>query len=51
MWRASAVASDKVGEVALVGGQPFVEARDPKAAYGHLMDRLVEVVTRDLRSA
>lgn len=49
LWRASAAASEKVGELGLVGGEPVFSARDPKAAYGDLVDRLVVAVTRDLR--
>lgn len=50
VWRASAAASDKVGELAIVDGQPYFAAKDPKAAYGHLIDGLVFQVTHDLRS-
>lgn len=49
LWRASAASSEKVGELGLVDGQPIFSARDPKAAYGELVDRLVIAVTRDLR--
>lgn len=47
LWRASATASEKVGEVALIGGEPYFSAKDPKDAYGHLVNRLVAAVTRD----
>jgi hypothetical protein len=49
LWRASATRTEKVGELGLIGGMPFFSARDPDKAYGRLVDRLVEVVTRDLR--
>jgi hypothetical protein len=50
LWRSSAAATEKVGELALVGGQPEFSARDPNDAYGHLVNRLVYDVTYDLRS-
>lgn len=50
LWRSSAKATEKVGEVSLVGGVPEFSARDPNEAYGALVDRLVRVVTWDLRS-
>jgi hypothetical protein len=50
LWRNSAAATEKVGELTLVGGVPEFSARDPKEAYGHLVDRLVHAVTWDLRS-
>jgi hypothetical protein len=49
LWRSSAAASDEVGEVALISGQPMFAAQDPKAAYGRLVNQLVGIVTRDLR--
>jgi len=50
LWRSSAAATEKVGEVAIIGGVPEFSARDPNVAYGHLVDRLVRSVTWDLRS-
>jgi len=50
LWRSSAAATEKVGELALVGGQPEFSARDPNEAYGRLVNRLVYAVTYDLRS-
>ncbi len=50
LWRSSAAATEKVGGLALVGGQPEFSARDPNDAYGHLVDRLVYAVTYDVRS-
>lgn len=50
LWRASAVRTEKVGELTLVGGVPEFSARDPNEAYGHLVNRLVYAVTWDLRS-
>lgn len=49
VWRSSAAASEKVGQLSLVDGEPSFSARDPNAAYGRLVNRLVTVVTRDLR--
>ncbi len=49
LWRASAAASEKVGQVALVGGEPYFSAKNPNDAYGRLVNRLVAAVTRDLR--
>ena len=50
LWRSSATATEKVGQVGIVGGEPVFSARDPNDAYGHLVDRLVYAVTYDLRS-
>jgi hypothetical protein len=50
MWRSSAWASQKVGHVAFVGGQLDFAAKDPKEAYGPLVNRLIELVTQDMRS-
>jgi hypothetical protein len=35
--------------VGLVDGQLFFGAKDPKQAYGRMVNRLVELVTEDLR--
>lgn len=48
-WRASATASEKVGQLAIVDGQPVFSARNPNDAYGRLVNRLVMAVTSDLR--
>jgi hypothetical protein len=50
LWRSSAVASEKVGGLALVGGEPVFSAKDPNSAYGQLVNRLVYAVTYDMRS-
>ncbi|MGH7614151.1 MAG: hypothetical protein ACREMW_08955, partial [Gemmatimonadales bacterium] len=50
LWRSSAAATEKVGELSLVGGVPLFSARDPDDAYGQLVNRLVRAVTWDLRS-
>ena len=50
LWRSSAQATEKVGELALLGGAPEFSARDPEDAYGRLVDRLVYAATWDLRS-
>lgn len=50
LWRASAARSEKVGGLAIIGGEPHFSAKDPNDAYGRLVDRLVAAVTRDLRA-
>ena len=50
LWRSSAWATEKVGQVALVDGQLEFAARDPKGAYGRLVNRLIGLVTQDLWS-
>ncbi|HEX9581510.1 MAG TPA: hypothetical protein VF970_10435 [Gemmatimonadales bacterium] len=49
LWRASAGATEKVGQIGLVGGEPVFSARDPNDAYGSLVNRLVVAVTHDMR--
>ena len=49
LWRASASATEKVGGLGLVGGEPYFTAKDPNEAYGHLVNLLVSSVTSDLR--
>jgi len=49
LWRSSAAVREKVGELALVGGQPYFSAGDLNDAYGRLVDRLVNIVTYELR--
>lgn len=49
LWRSSAIATEKVAQLGLVGGEPHFSAKDPNAAYGRLVDRLVDIVTRDFR--
>ena len=48
IWRSGAAANEKVGGLAIVGGEPSFSAKDPAAAYGRIVDRLVAVVTQDL---
>jgi len=36
--------------VALVGGQLDFSAKDPKEAYGPLVNTLIRLVTQDMRS-
>lgn len=48
VWRSSAIADGTVGRVAL-SDRPSVAVRDPDEAYGEVVDRLVNSVTRDLR--
>ena len=50
LWRSSAMATEKMGGVAIVGGVPYFSAQDPNDAYGHLINRLVYDVTYDFRS-
>jgi hypothetical protein len=50
LWRSSAAATEKVGQLGVVGGEPVFSARDPNDAYGRLVNRLVRAVTYDLRS-
>lgn len=50
LWRSSAWATEKIGQVALVDGQVEFSARDPKGAYGRLVNRLIGLVTQDLWS-
>jgi hypothetical protein len=49
LWRASGALSERVGQLGLVGGEPYFSAKDPNVAYGQLIDRLVARVTADLR--
>lgn len=48
VWRSSAWATQKVGEVSLAGGQLIFGAQDPKAAYGALVNRLIQLVGQDM---
>ena len=48
LWRSGATASEKVGHLSIVRGEPTFSAKDPNAAYGRLVDRLIAVVTQDL---
>lgn len=50
LWRSSAWATERVGHVALVGGQLDFNARDPKEAYGRMVNQLVSLVTQDMWS-
>jgi len=38
------------GHVALIGGQLDFSAKDPKEAYGPLVNTLIRLVTEDMRS-
>jgi hypothetical protein len=49
LWRASATRSEEVGELQIVDGLPSFTAKDPRNAYGHIVNELVEAVTYDLR--
>ena len=48
VWRSSAWATQKVGQVSLVGGELNFAARDPKTAYGPLVNRIVNLVAQDM---
>ena len=50
VWRSSAWATRKVGQVRIVDGQLDFMARDPEKEYGPMVNTLVELVTQDLRS-
>jgi len=50
VWRSSAWATQKVGGVSLVGGQLNFGARDPKTAYGPMVNTIVNIVTQDMWS-
>ena len=49
LWRASATATEKVGGLGLVGGEPYFTAKDPNDAYGRLVNILIIEATRDFR--
>jgi hypothetical protein len=49
LWRASAGATETVGQIGLSGGQPYFSAEDPNDAYGRLVGYLVQQVTWDFR--
>jgi hypothetical protein len=51
VWRSSAWATQRVGGVSIVGGQINFGARDPKAAYGPMVNTIVNIVTRDMWSS
>jgi hypothetical protein len=48
VWRSSAWATQKVGGVSIIGGQLNFGARDPKTAYGPMVNTIVNIVTRDM---
>jgi hypothetical protein len=48
LWRSGSSASEKVGQISMSGNLPTFSAKDPNAAYGRLVDRLVAVVAQDL---
>jgi hypothetical protein len=50
VWRQSAWATQKVGGISIEGGQVNFGARDPKTAYGPMVNTIVNIVTRDLWS-
>jgi hypothetical protein len=50
VWRQSAWATQRVGGISIEGGQLNFGARDPKTAYGPMVNTIVNIVTRDLWS-
>lgn len=51
LWSSSSRAARNIGHVSVFrGGEFSFDAADPEAAYGVLVDALVEQVTRDFRS-
>lgn len=51
LWSSSGHVTQGVGHVSLVSGGPLsLDARDPEAAYGELVEQLVDQVTRDFRA-
>lgn len=48
-WSRSAEGTAMVGELAFDGGIPSFGGRDPKDAYGDLVDPLIYEITRDMR--
>ncbi|HEX9485624.1 MAG TPA: hypothetical protein VF976_01040 [Gemmatimonadales bacterium] len=50
VWRQGAWATEKVSEVSFTGAELIFTAKDPKAAYGSLVNRLVDLVGEDLWS-
>lgn len=49
VWSRSAQGTAMVGELAFDGGIPSFGGRDPKDAYGDLVDPLIYEITRDMR--
>ena len=47
-WRQSAWATEKVGGISIEGGQVVFGAKDPKTAYGPMVNTVVNIVTREL---
>ena len=50
VWRQSAWATQKLGGVSIDGGQLNFGARDPKTAYGPMVNTIVNLVTQDMWS-
>jgi hypothetical protein len=51
VWRQSAWATQKVGGISMEAGQLNFGARDPKTAYGPMVNTIVNLVTQDLQSS
>src|SRR5437667_5678407 len=50
LWRSSAWATERVGHVALIGGQLDFSAKDPKEAVGSFVNTLIHMWTVDNQS-
>ncbi len=50
VWRSRAWATQRVGGVSIVAGQLNFAARDPKTAYGPMVNTIVNIVTQDMWS-
>ena len=52
IWSRSAATTRTLGQVSVFGGKEFVfDAADPEAAYGDLVDDLVNQVAQDLQGS
>ena len=49
LWSNSARATESVGGIALTAGDVIFSAEDPNAAYGRLVEVLIEELTQDFR--
>ena len=49
MWSKTGRATETVGEIGLLDGEPFFAAENPDNAYGRLVEILIYEVTHDLR--
>jgi hypothetical protein len=49
IWRKTGRATETVGEIGLLDGEPYFAAENPDDAYGRLVEILIYEVTHDLR--